>query len=190
MFRAFQNDATSVGQELRPHQTFLLVYPWLESQGLLEACKPLVDFVCVSNTKHATHTGEMPGTGLSATGSLYHPEVDLELYMERMVLHRDITGLKMLGGDHTPNYVVATLASAVEDLKESHLQTRETVRAPITTVRDAFWESNTQRLLALCQVGDTSDLPPVYQAWTSTKKRPRTTHIAGSFRQLRYGVGH
>ena len=75
----------------------------------------------MSNTRHATLTGEIPGTGLSAPGSLYHPEVDLELYMERMVLHRDSTGLKMPGGDHTLNHVVATLASVVEALKESHL---------------------------------------------------------------------
>ena len=77
-----------LGKNLSLRQTFKLVYPWLESQGLLEACKPLVDFVCVSNTKHATLTGnEIPGTGLSAPGTLFQPEVDLELYMERMVLH-------------------------------------------------------------------------------------------------------
>ena len=159
-----------LGKNLSPCQTFSLVYPWLESQGLLEACKPLADFVCVSNTKHSTLTGDMPGTGLSATGSLYQPEVDLKLYMEHMVLHQDLTGLNVYGMDHTSNHVVATLASAVEALKKFHLQgTHKTVRAPITTVRDAFGEANTQRLLALCQVGDTCDLPPVYQAWAGKK---------------------
>ena len=76
-----------LGKSLSPRQTFSLVYPWLESQGLLEACKLLADFVRVSNTKHSTLTGDVPGTGLSASGSLYQPEVDLELYMERMMLH-------------------------------------------------------------------------------------------------------
>ena len=66
----------------------MLVYPWLEPQGLLEACKPLADFVRVSNTKHSTLIGnEMPGTGLLGPGSFDQPEVDLELYMERMVSH-------------------------------------------------------------------------------------------------------
>ena len=60
-----------LGKNLSPYQTFSLVYPWLESQGLLEACKLLADFVRVSNTKHSTLTGEMPGTGLLAPGLLY-----------------------------------------------------------------------------------------------------------------------
>jgi len=152
-----------LGKNLSPRQTFSLVYSWLEAQGLLDTCKPLADFVRVSNTRHATLTGDMPGTGLSAPGSLYQPEVDLELYMERMVLHRDLTGLNAPVTEHAPNHVVATLASAVEALKESHLQgSRDIARAPVTSVRDAFGESNTRRLLALCQVGDTDDLPPVY----------------------------
>ena len=49
-----------------------------------------------------------------------------------------------MGLDHASNHVVATLALAVEALKESHLQgSRETVRTPVITVRDAFGESNT-----------------------------------------------
>ena len=92
-FMPFEMMPLLLGKNLSPCQTFSLLYPWLESQGLLEACKPLADFVRVSNTKHSTLTGDMPGTNLSAPGSLYHPEVDLELYMERMVLHRDLTGL-------------------------------------------------------------------------------------------------
>ena len=109
----------------------------------------------------------MPGTGLSAPGTLFQPEVDLELYMERMVLHRDLTGLKSSGVETAPNHAVATLVSAVEALKESHLQgTQEVAQVqPISTGREAFGESNTRSLLALCQVGDTKDLPAVYQAW-------------------------
>ena len=120
-----------LGKNVSPRQTFFLVYPSLKSQGLLEACKPLVDFVRVSNSKHSTLAGrEMPGTDLSAPGALYQPEVELKLYMERMVLHRDLTGLKVSGADRTSNHVVVTLVLAVEALKESHLQgTRETVHA-------------------------------------------------------------
>ena len=75
------------GKNLSPCQTFSFVYPWLELQGMLEACKQLADFFRISNTKHPTLTGDMPGTRLSAPGSLYQPKVDLELYTERMVLH-------------------------------------------------------------------------------------------------------
>ena len=120
------------------------------------------------------------GTGLSAPGALYQPEVDLELYMERMVLHRDLTnqGLKVSGVDHTSNNVVVTLTSAVETLKETHLQgTREAVRTPVTTVREAFRGSNTRRILALCQVCDNGDLPPVYQAWAGKRKNDHIQHI-------------
>ena len=113
----------------------------------------------------------MPGTGLLGPGSFDQPEVDLELYMERMVLHWDLMGLNVSGVDQTSNHVVATLASTEETLKESHLQgSRETVYAPVTTVKDAFGESKTRRLLALCQVGDTGNLPPVYQAWAGKRK--------------------
>ena len=67
----------------------------------------------------------------------------------------------MSRADHTSNHVVETLALAVEALKESHLQgARGTIRAPVTTVRKAFGESNTCCLLALCQVGNTGDPPP------------------------------
>ena len=99
--------------------------------------------------------------------------------MERMVLHRDLTGLNMLVIEHAPSHVVATLASVVKALKESHLQSLcDTARAPVTTIRDAFRESNTRRLLALCQVGDTDNLPPVsYQAWASKKKNDQVQHI-------------
>ena len=81
----------------------------------------------------------------------------------------------MSGVDHTSNHVVATLALAVEALKESHLQgSRETVRLPLTTVRDAFGKSNTRHLLALCQIGETGNLPPIYQAWAGKKKTTMT----------------
>ena len=119
----------------------------------------------------------MPGTGLSAPGPLYQPEVDLELYIERIVLHRDLTGL-IVELNHTSNHIVATLVLAVEALKEFHLQgSRETVRTPVITVRDAFGESNTRRLLALCQVGDTRDLSPIYQTWARKKKNDYVQHI-------------
>ena len=173
-FVLFEMMLLLLGKNLSPCQMFSLVYPWLELQGLLEACKPLADFVRVSNTKHSTLTGnDMPGTGLSAPGSLYQPEMDLELYMEHMLLHRDLTGLNVSGADHTSNHVVVTLASTVKALKGFHLQgTRETVHAPGTTVREAFGESNTWLLLvALCQVGDTGNLPPVYQAWAGKKEK-------------------
>ena len=150
-----------LGKNLSPGQTISLVYPWLELHGLLEACKSLADFVRVSNTKHSTLTGDMPGTSISAPGSLYQPKVDLELYMEYMVLHRDLTGLNVSGADHISNLVVATLTLAVEALEESHLQgARKTVRALVTTVRDTFGESSTQRLLAMCLVGDTRRSSP------------------------------
>ena len=86
-FVPFEMMPLLLGKYLSPRQKFSLVYPWLESQGLLEACKSLANFVHVSNTKHSMLTDDMPGTGLSAPGSLYQPKVDLELYMERMVLH-------------------------------------------------------------------------------------------------------
>ena len=93
-FVPFEMMPLLLGKSLSPHQTFSLVYPWLESQGLLKACKPLADFVRVFNTKHSMLIGnEMSGTGLLAPGTLFQPEVDLELYMERMVLHLDLTGL-------------------------------------------------------------------------------------------------
>ena len=67
-----------------------------------------------------------------------------------------------MGTDHTLNNVVATLALAVEALKEFHLQEiRETSRAPVIIVREAFGDSNTRHLLVLCQVGDTGDPPSV-----------------------------
>ena len=76
--------------------------------------------------------------------------------MERMVLHQDLTGRKVSGANHTSTHVVAILALAVEALKEIHLQgTWETDHALVTTAREAFGESYTWRLLALCQVGDT-----------------------------------
>ena len=54
-------------------------------------------------------------------------------------MHQDLKGLNVSGADHASNHGVATLASVVEALEESHLQgAREAVRAPVTTVRDAF----------------------------------------------------
>ena len=178
LFRAFRDDIASAGQEFKPTPNVLTRLPSARVARLLEACKPLADFVRVSNTNHSTLTGDMPGTGLLALGSLYQPKVDLELYMERIVLHQNLTGLNVSRVDHTSNHVVTTLALAMEALKEFRLQGAcETVRAPITTVGDTFGESNTRRLPALCQVGDTGDLPPVYQAWTDKKKNDRVQHM-------------
>ena len=119
-FVPFEMMPVLLGKNSNPLQAFTLVYPWLESQGLVEAYKPLADFVCVSNTKHSTLTGnEMPGTGHFAPGTLFQPNLDLELFMERMVLHHNLTGLKSPRTKTTPNQVVATLTSAVEALKES-----------------------------------------------------------------------
>ena len=121
-FVPFEMMPVLLGKNSNPLQAFTLVYPWLESQGLVEAYKPLADFVCVSNTKHSTLTGnEMPGTGLAAPDALFQPEVDLELYIERMLLHCNLTGLKSPVAETTPNQLVATLSSTVEALKKSHL---------------------------------------------------------------------
>ena len=179
-FVPFEMMPPLLGQDLSPRQAFTLVYPWLESQGLLEACKLLAGFVRASNTKLSMLTGnEMPGTGLLAQGTLFKPEVDLELYSERTVLHRDLTGLKTLGANPARNHIVATLASAVEALKESHLQdTREVARVqPIRIMREVFGESNTRCLLALCQVGDAKNLPAVHQAWAGKQKTNHIQHI-------------
>ena len=40
-------------------------------------------------------------------------------------------------------------------------------------MREAFRDSNTRHLLALCQVCDTGDLPPVYQAWAGKRENDR-----------------
>ena len=87
-FVPFEMMPLLMGKNLSPCQTISLVYPWLKLHGLLKAYKPLADFVRVSNIKHFMLTGDMPGTGLSAPGSLYQPRVGLELCMERMVLHK------------------------------------------------------------------------------------------------------
>ena len=64
---------------------------------------------------------------------------------------------------------------------KSQLQgTRELARRDvqlITTVREAYGESNTCRLLALCQVGDTKDLPVVYNTWAGKQKNNCIRHI-------------
>ena len=74
------------------------MYPWLASQGLLKACKPIADFLRVSNTNHTALVGnEMSGSGLPAPGMLFYTNMDLELYMERMVLYYDLTGLNSPG---------------------------------------------------------------------------------------------
>ena len=87
----------------------------------------------------------------------------MELYMERMVLYRDLTGLKSLAAKKKPNVVVVSHTLALEALKESQLQGNiEPARHDLYTITplgEAFEESNTRRLLlALCQVGDTEDL--------------------------------
>ena len=70
---------------------------------------------------------------------------------------------KIIDDQNTSNVIVASLTLAVEALKDFQLQGNiKNARRdfhPITTVREAFGESNTRRLLALCQVEDTEDLP-------------------------------
>ena len=66
---------------------------------------------------------EVPGSGLSVPCILFQQEIDLELYMERMVMHQDLTGLQSLAVAETaPNAVVVSFLLATEALKDAQLQ--------------------------------------------------------------------
>ena len=45
--------------------------------------------------------------------------------------------------------------------------------------REDCSESNIRRILALCQVGGTEDLPKVYKAWAGKKKNYQVHHPSG-----------
>ena len=108
-----------LGKDLSPCVAFSWVYPWLEAHGLLETCKPLADFMRTSN---AFTNNEVPGSGVALPGMLFKQDIDLELYMDRMALHQDLTGLQALPIETPPNMMVAPLTLAVEPLKDAELQ--------------------------------------------------------------------
>ena len=112
---------------------FSLVYPWLESRRLLEIYKHLADFVRIFNIFYSLMTNdEVPRSEFSVPGILFQQEIDLELYMKRMVLHPHLTGLQSLA--------IKTMPKAVEALKDAQLQgnTEHTRRGlhPVATVRE------------------------------------------------------
>ena len=181
-FDPFEMMSLLLAKDLSPCVAFSLVYPWLEAHGLLEACKPLADFVRIFNRFYSSMMNDgVFGSGLSLPGILFQQEIDQELYKEWMVLHWDLTGLQSLTTKTMPNAFVASLTSAVEALKDAQLQgnadnTRQGLH-PVATLREVFEESNTRHLLALCQVEDTEDLPEVYKAWAGKKKNDGVHHI-------------
>ena len=156
-FAPFEMMALLLKKDLNPRVAFSLVYLWLKSQELLEACKPLAIVITIFNTYYKSNVGnDVPGSGLSVPGKLFQQEIDLELYMEQMVLHWDLTGLQSLTAKMTPNAVVASLTLTIEVLKDSQLHGKNGNARQETyltmMVQEAFRESNARHLLALCKV--------------------------------------
>ena len=90
---------------LSPHKVFSLVYLWLESQDLFEACKPLADFVRVPNTYDTLMAGNViPGSGMLVPGMLFQQEIHLEPIYGTSGTAPSLDGTKSAEGQYNTNH--------------------------------------------------------------------------------------
>ncbi|VEU43031.1 unnamed protein product, partial [Pseudo-nitzschia multistriata] len=177
-FLPFELVPLVLGKDQNPREAFCILHPWLQSRGWDAEAKPLVDALRVAGTQARANTPANPRpiceTAANEPGPLFRAEAKLTIYMDKKVLHRDLPGLVPIPTHVNPG--TAALTAAVSTLTDNQLkmnEANERRRAEETkpaSMEDVFGALNVSRLLSLCLVEQDSDLPGIYQGWTSKKK--------------------
>jgi hypothetical protein len=169
MFIPFELVSSLLGKDITACEAFLLVYPILEDNDLLEVCRPLVEFLQVSSTQSTT-INPRPLTLQDRLGKADYP-------IRPAVINQRRTGvlyqlLPALGPTHLPcmpDTFAETLADGLTNIAvKMHADrgARETRVSDSTrpkTFREQYGDRIAYGILLLTASPDDELLPPFYQ---------------------------
>lgn len=159
-------------KRLQPREAFLIVEAHLASQGVIDACGPLLDFLRAAGTKA---TGGVILNSLSEPGPSFRAEKGVTKYMRKKVLMRDLPIYS--SATSRPDAATAALTSAVASLTDHQVRADETNRQKKDeddrdkTIPEAFGALSTRKLLTLCRKTVDAELPILYLRLANKKKR-------------------
>jgi hypothetical protein len=171
MLIPFELVALLMEKYLTACEAYLVVYPLLEDNDLVDACQPLVEFLQVASTQ-PTNGNPRPVTLQDRLGLADHPVRAAVLRQRRTaVLYRVLLALVPAGHGHLPDTdtFAETLAEGLTNITvEMHAdrcarETRVSESAPPKTFRERYGKRITDGILLLTASVDDDLLPPFYQ---------------------------
>jgi hypothetical protein len=161
-------------------EAYLVVYPLLEDNDLVDACRPLVEFLQVASTQ-PTDGNPRPVALQDRLGLVDHPVRAAVLRQRRtVVLYRVLPALVPAGHGHLPNTFAETLAEGLTNIAvEMHAdrrarETRVYESARPKTFRERYGERIADGILLLTASADDDLLPPFYQELGGEQKGSRS----------------
>jgi hypothetical protein len=169
MFIPFELVALLLDKDLTAREAFLVVYPLLEDNDLVDACRPLVEFLQVASTQ-PTAGNSRPVTLQDRLGLADHPFRAAVLRQRRTaVLYRVLPALVPSSHGHLPDTFSETLADGLTNIAvEMHAdrrarETRVSESACSKTFRERYGERIADGILLLTASADDDILPSFYQ---------------------------
>jgi hypothetical protein len=169
MFIPFELVALLLDKDLTAREAFLVVYPLLEDNDLVDDCRPLVEFLQVASTQ-PTAGNSRPVTLQDRLGLADHPVRAAVLHQRRTaVLYRVLPALVPYSHGHLPDTFAKTLADGLTNIAvEMHTdrrarETRVSESARSKTFRERYGERIADGILLLTASADDDILPPFYQ---------------------------
>jgi hypothetical protein len=169
MFIPFELVALLLDKDLTAKEAFLVVYPLLEDNDLVNACRPLVEFLQVASTQPTTGNSR-PDTLQDRLGLADHP-VRVAVLRQRhtAVLYRFLPALTPSSHGHLPESFAETLADGLTNIAvEMHAdrrawETRVSESARSKNFRERYGERIADGILLLTASACDDTLPPFYQ---------------------------
>jgi hypothetical protein len=169
MFVPFELVSYLLGKDLTAREAFLLVYPILEDNDLLEVCRPFVEFLQVSSTQPTT-INPRPLTLQDRLGKADYPVRPAVINQRRTgVLYQLLPALGPTHLPRMPDTFAETLADGLTNIAmEMHAdrRARETRVSDSTrpkTFRERYGDRIADGILLLTASPDDELLPPFYQ---------------------------
>ena len=157
---------------LTARQAFETIEAHLSQNDMLEVCAPLLSFLRVAGT---LHTGDTVLNALPQAGAPFRLETDLMEFMQAKVLLRDLVHFRkpLTTSDPATAVLQATLQTMADrELRRDAANERQRAEEDQpTTIKAAFGEHITEKLLALCHKDNTDELPSIYERIANKNKR-------------------
>jgi hypothetical protein len=169
MFIPFELVSLLLDKDLTAREAFLAVYPRLEDNDLVDACRPLIEFLQVASTQPTAGNSRLV-TLQDRIGLADHPVRAAVLCQRRTaVLYRVLPALVPSSHGHLPDTFAETPADGLTNIAvEMHAdrrarETRVSESTRSKTFRERYGERIADGILLLTASADDDILPPFYQ---------------------------
>jgi hypothetical protein len=169
MYTPFDLVPLLLDKDLTTREAFMALYPFLDDNDLVEACRPLIEFHQVASTQPTEGNSRLI-TLQDRFGLADHPVRAAVLRQSRSaVLYRVLPALVPSGHGHLPDTFAETLADGLTNIAmDMHAdrrarETRVSESVWPKTFRERYGERIADGILLLTASADDDILPPFYQ---------------------------